>query len=479
MTKEEKVKFLTSPEIFWPKNIIFHTKEVEHGNVVGNTQFVNSLCTHVKILQESQYWDPCLISHIQSSRLQKLVKYIRKNSPLWSAYLKKYNFDVDSLNILNELTKLPVLERTLYSRNTDTDRRQWYIIPKDLEMNIMSIRSGGTTAQPLTIIRTTQETAIMRFPDYFRCDPIFKTAILRNLCSRKFIVALGGGGFMTFLSDFVHTIFRITHTDLRDQSVRKKIYKTIQEAGPIILGGYSSLLLKLVEYIQEDGVNLPLIAARPCSEPIPLEDRDFMKKVLNVPILNTLNYTEGGSIGFECSQNIGNFHINSERVILEVVNEKGESLEVGKEGNLVVTILDSFTSPLIRYQVGDIGKMKVNVCTCGRKLPLFEFQGRRSEELQLPSGDIVKSILLYGGLLRSGLGGKTMQFQLQQTAPNKLHLLVIPRNKFTETDEIHFRMVITKLLNNEKMIIYINQVSHIPYTPSGKSQFFIPLKTSP
>ena len=79
---------------------------------------------------------------------------------------------------------------------------------------------------------------------------------------------------------------------------------------------------------------------------------------------------EAGIIAAECEARQG-FHIFTNRLILEVVDpETGTPLPDGEDGELLVTPLLYETMPLIRYRIGDVGKiLPYEQCSCGRTLP--------------------------------------------------------------------------------------------------------------
>lgn len=65
----------------------------------------------------------------------------------------------------------------------------------------------------------------------------------------------------------------------------------------------------------------------------------------------------------------GGHHVAAESYIVEVLQD-GTPVAPGEEGDVVITDLNSFSVPLIRYQVGDRAvALDDAVCACGRGLP--------------------------------------------------------------------------------------------------------------
>lgn len=77
--------------------------------------------------------------------------------------------------------------------------------------------------------------------------------------------------------------------------------------------------------------------------------------------------TEIGPVGIECRENPGGLHLVSEACIAEVIDpQSGESLPPDTPGELVLTNLGRWGSPLIRYRTGDLVRIDPNPCPCGR-----------------------------------------------------------------------------------------------------------------
>jgi len=88
--------------------------------------------------------------------------------------------------------------------------------------------------------------------------------------------------------------------------------------------------------------------------------------------------TEMGAVAFECIENPGGLHVNEAEFIAEVIDpdtlqprtQAGESDSEGISGELVLTNLGRWGSPLIRYRTGDQVRVTrpapSSPCACGR-----------------------------------------------------------------------------------------------------------------
>jgi phenylacetate-CoA ligase len=83
--------------------------------------------------------------------------------------------------------------------------------------------------------------------------------------------------------------------------------------------------------------------------------------------------TEVGAYGFECEVRPGGVHVNEHEYIAEVIDPKtGEVVREGARGELVMTNLGRYGSPVIRYRTGDLVQPSYRACPCGRPFMLLE-----------------------------------------------------------------------------------------------------------
>lgn len=95
--------------------------------------------------------------------------------------------------------------------------------------------------------------------------------------------------------------------------------------------------------------------------------------------------TEVGRIAAGC-QRCDGLHWEQDALILELL-EDGKPVAVGEEGTVVITNLDQWAMPLIRYEQADRCRMRPDPCPCGLPAPLLDPPlGRDPDMLRLPSG---------------------------------------------------------------------------------------------
>ncbi len=82
--------------------------------------------------------------------------------------------------------------------------------------------------------------------------------------------------------------------------------------------------------------------------------------------------SEVGAHSFSCEQQAGIHLIESEFIGEVVDRETGKAVAPGAVGELVITNLGRTGFPIIRYRTGDLVKLNVEPCVCGRTFARFE-----------------------------------------------------------------------------------------------------------
>ena len=75
----------------------------------------------------------------------------------------------------------------------------------------------------------------------------------------------------------------------------------------------------------------------------------------------------------------------------------------------------------------------------------------------------------------SRLGRIAKQSQIIQNRIDSLLLLIVPRKKISDTDEIRIRLALVELFDGERINIEIKCVDVIPSGRDSKPSFFVPL----
>jgi phenylacetate-CoA ligase len=109
-------------------------------------------------------------------------------------------------------------------------------------------------------------------------------------------------------------------------------------------------------------------------------------KQIGVPSLSNYSSGETGPIAFECTKHEGYYHVAHSNVIVESDQKLTTTFDGDVVGRLLITHLHSYATPLIRYDIGDFGKLH-NECPCGHNGPtISHIYGRGKHFLRHPDG---------------------------------------------------------------------------------------------
>jgi phenylacetate-CoA ligase len=88
----------------------------------------------------------------------------------------------------------------------------------------------------------------------------------------------------------------------------------------------------------------------------------------------------GATVGIECKH--ARMHVWHDQAYVEVVDDDGRPVDAGVRGNLVITTLGIWVSPLVRYAIGDLGAVHDAPCACPLgAFPTLDHHGRKQDAL--------------------------------------------------------------------------------------------------
>ena len=153
---------------------------------------------------------------------------------------------------------------------------------------------------------------------------------------------------------------------------------------------------------------------------------------------------------------------------VEVLRDDGEPVRPGETGNLVVTDLNNYVFPFIRYVTGDLATVGSERMIGGWTI-VERIEGRSSEIIQLPNGHILTPVIL-GHLLflRNDFGSMIRFYQCAQTAHDRLELRLVWQNPPSPEDRSRIEAALHGAVGPE-MKVRIADIACLDKLPSGKT----------
>lgn len=231
---------------------------------------------------------------------------------------------------------------------------------------------------------------------------------------------------------------------------------------------FPSLLPELARACDAQGIRLSrLRQIRTVGECLPDAVRELCQRQWAVPLQDVYSAHEVGYIALQCPLH-EHYHVQSESVLVEVLDAAGRACRPGEIGRVVVTPLHNFAMPLLRYALGDYAEAGAS-CPCGRGLPvLARILGRNRNMLTLPDGRHLwprLSELKYNDVL------PVTQFQVIQKDLSRLEVRLVAAREGTPEDERRLRAIIVERIGYPFEVDF-TYPDCIARTPGGKFEDF-------
>lgn len=195
----------------------------------------------------------------------------------------------------------------------------------------------------------------------------------------------------------------------------EELTRALDAFQPEVLNGYPSALAMLATEQLEGRLRIAPRAMATSSEVCTAEMRGRMRAAWGVTPFDMLGLTETGVTAIDCAAHRG-LHLFEDHTIYEVVDERNRPVPPGTQGHKVlVTNLDNYTQPFIRFEVTDLVTVTEDPCDCGRTFArITAIDGRSDDILELPraAGGTIQVHPIH---LRSALAARAEVAQYQIT----------------------------------------------------------------
>ncbi|NNM28500.1 MAG: phenylacetate--CoA ligase family protein, partial [Akkermansiaceae bacterium] len=195
--------------------------------------------------------------------------------------------------------------------------------------------------------------------------------------------------------------------------------------------------------------------------------REPCREEWGLPLDDMYTSQEFGYIALQCPD-CDDLHVQAENVLVEILDDAGQPCAPGETGRVVVTGLQNFAMPLIRYEIGDHA-VPGGPCGCGRGLPvLTSVLGRTRNMLVTESGEQRWPVV---GYTRFREIAPIRQLQAIQKSFTALHVRVVVESPLSASQEEELKTVLRNALAHP-FEITLEYLDRIPPGKSGKFEQF-------
>ena len=397
----------------------------------------------------------------QMSMTRNIIKHAYANSYFYKNKFDEAHIKPNNINRLEDISKIPFTKKEEIQRMPLNN-----IISNNYDINNAVIRStSGSTGIPLVVYVNKGGVSIdsavwLRALFENGLKLLDKVAVLPNpniysrmINQKKTYQKLG--------------IMRRKYINVLDDPQTQ--LSLLEKYKPNIIRSYPSYLTVLLNE-KNRLKNVKPRSVFTTAELLDSESRKLITNSFDTELFDYYASEEFNLIAWECSEHSG-YHVNIDNLLVEIVSKHGESLPPGEQGEIVITSLSNYAMPMIRYKIGDVGKIVEDKCSCGVTFPLLQvLEGRKDDFLISPNGSIISPRTLsdiFQYSLRTSLG--INQFKIIQEKINMLKIYLVVDNNYDKLDTTlaQVEKEVKKVLSNEVNIEYVF-VDKIKQDTSGK-----------
>lgn len=395
-------------------------------------------------------WDH--LQQLQQAKLVELLLHVKQHVPYYAALLHKTSEAEINRHPYEILKGLPIISKEDFLSDT---------------VNFKSVKppahvpnhTGGSTGSPLTYLVDINCVSRTRAFDLYWWNQAFGYSFGDK------VLTIGGSSIGN------------------SKNMQLKIYNYLQskkflEGGNIsaeildkntslickgnydIIYAYPSALMLYVETAKAKKMhfNGKLKGITTTSENLTTAVRLSIEDFFNAPVYDVYGARDGGIVADECRNKSG-LHYNFQDCYVEEFYESNSN----DVPELVLTNLISYAQPMIRYRVGDLGRLSGETCSCGNPLPrIIDFSGRTRDLLTLTNGRVI-----HGSLFNKIVSyyPNIKQFQTIYSQ-NQLKFIMTVSSSLAEEKEIEFISKIKDLTGVKEILI--DYSGNFEYTEAGK-----------
>ena len=417
------------------------------GDFITGYSFIKSLkyWRSIDILSEQE------LVTLQEEKLKNILNFAVNNTTYYKDYKQFKDDDLQSW-----LKSFPILTKDILKASSKE-------LLSESKKKLHKISSSGSTGISSSVFMNKNDLSILQagsihwweWSGYKIGTPLIQTGISTNR------------GFLKSIKDF---LFRTTYISAFAHS-ESQLLKVLKNLGKreYVLVGYASSLNIMANVAKKHNIKVKFLTI------ISLGDKLFnhYRKNIEVTFKTKVKDTYGSSEGFliAAESDIKYYYILSPQVYLEILDDEGNEVADGEMGNIVVTRLDGFAMPLIRYRLGDLGiKLPKEKYPIKRRFnyPLMEqIIGRETDVVKTNNGKIL-IVHSFTGIFEHI--PEIRQFKIVQENLNGITIIFVKGENYTNKILAEITLKILNIVEDNAFKIIYKEVDIIHPTNSGKPQ---------
>lgn len=401
------------------------------------------------------------MQNLAEKRLKRILLHCFNNVPYYSELWKESGFKHEDFHSKDILQKIPLLTKEDVTANRDGALFSKFANKND----ILEIKTSGSSGQPF-----------ITFADRFQLEIRFATTMRalemtgyefgdRQL--RLWHQKIGMSKFQARAEKIDAWLLRRTFIpafELSSVKLRELNHKLIKR-NPILIDGYAESMNYLAGNKEIQGSVKALKGIMTSAQELTKPTREAIEDKFGVLVFDKYGSREFSGIAYECREGRVR-HVQDESYVLEIL-KGGKRAEPGEVGEVVITDLNNYSFPLIRYRIGDLALcLEQRNCVCGRPLSqIGPIQGRAqalvscANGVWLPGTFFAHFFKEYENLIK--------YFQVVQSEKDSFTLKYVKAGDFTEASFFKMQEKLSEF-TGVNTVIDFDEVDEIPLLKTGK-----------
>ncbi len=417
-------------------------------------------------LNESQWWPAETLVRVQLGQLELLIRHAGRTVPFYRQRLDFLRGARRGTLTPEVLARIPILKRAdVQAAGDDLVSRR---IPKD-HGKVGIIRTSGSTGRPITIMGTDVTRLFwlalnLRYHLWHGREFSARVGCIRNLTGAS-ADAAGNDEEANWVPGF-------RSGGMSNFDITRPVGEQLDwlvDRDPDYLITFPTNLKALLRHSRESGVRpQKLRQVVTMSETLDPAVRESCMSVWNATLSDAYTSEELGMIALQCPENT-HYHLQSENLFVEILDEDGAPCTPGQVGRIVLTDLHNFATPLIRYEIGDYAEVG-EACSCGRGLPVLNrINGRTRNMLTLPTGDRIWPSFPEDGMMPIA---PIRQFQIIQHDLHTVEARLVAARALSDDEVERLRAYFAGCLRHDFKLdlVFVDEIAR---SPGGKYEDFV------
>ena len=348
----------------------------------------------------------------QEDKLKKLLLHVYHNVPYYKKVLKEVGVVNDKEEVvLKNFNKIPVLTKEIIRREGENlYANDWK------ERKTYFNTSGGSTGEPIKILQD------YNYSDWNIANKIYYKTFAGQEIGDKELRLWGSErdilnskrDWKQVFKDFLYNRKNLNAFTMDVRNIKEYV-KEINSFKPRWIESYVQPIYELASFIKRNNLKVysPVGILTSAGTLYP-HMKDLIEEVFKTKVYNRYGGRELGDVACSCSET-DSLHLSVWNNYFELEDKKK------KLSNVLITNLNNFLMPLLRYRIGDIAAVTKKKCLCGRKTPLLrKIEGRETSVFRKKDGSVIASefFIHFVGVVFNK--GEIDKFQVIQEDYNKL-----------------------------------------------------------